>query len=147
MFRDPVADNFPMRHRPRSDHALATILLAGFALLGCATTRPIALHDEATVGLASYYASEHHGRRTASGARFDMNAMTAAHRSLPFGSRVRVKNLENGREVVVRINDRGPFRRGRIIDLSYAAARRIHMVGEGTARVRLDVLSLGDAGD
>mgnify|MGYP003693870381 CR=1 FL=1 len=60
---------------------------------------------------------------------------------------MRVKNLENGREVVVRINDRGPFRRGRIIDLSYAAARRIHMVGEGTARVPPDVLSLGDAGD
>jgi len=114
-------------------------LLPLIVLLGCTTTRPLA-SDERT-GFASYYGREHDGRRTASGARFDMHALTAAHPSLPFGTRVRVTNLENGRDVVVRINDRGPFARGRIIDLSYAAARKLRMIAQGTAHVRLEVLS------
>ena len=95
-------------------------------------------------GVASYYADQFHGRRTANGETFDMHAMTAAHRSLPFGTRVRVTNLDNGRSVVVRINDRGPFVEGRIIDLSYGAAGAVGMIGPGTARVRLEVLEMGD---
>jgi rare lipoprotein A len=86
-------------------------------------------------GLASWYGGEFHGRRTANGEVYDMHAMTAAHRTLPFDSRVRVTNLENGRTAEFRINDRGPFISGRIIDLSYSGARAIEMLGKGTARV------------
>jgi rare lipoprotein A len=91
----------------------------------------------AQTGIASYYAGEHHGRRTASGERFNMHAMTAAHRSAPFGTRLQVTNLANGRSVVVRVNDRGPFVRGRIVDVSSGAARALGMKGAGTARVRI----------
>lgn len=93
------------------------------------------------MGMASWYGKEFHGKRTASGEIFNMYAFTAAHRTLPFGTYARVRNLDNGRSVVVRINDRGPFTKGRIIDLSYAAARAIGMVGPGIARVVLNVLS------
>lgn len=92
------------------------------------------------VGEASWYGPGFHGNRTASGEVYDMEAMTAAHKRLPFGARVRVLNMDNGREIEVRINDRGPFARGRIIDLSRAAAREIGMLGSGTARVRISVL-------
>lgn len=88
-------------------------------------------------GLASWYGEPHHGRRTASGERFDKEALTAAHKSLPFGTRVRVENPATGQAVVVRINDRGPFTRGRIIDLSRAAAERIGLIEAGVARVVL----------
>jgi rare lipoprotein A len=91
------------------------------------------------VGLASWYGARHAGRRTANGERFDPGALTAAHRTLPFGSRVRVTNLENGRSVVVRINDRGPFAEGRVVDLSEAAARALGMTASGVARVLLEV--------
>ncbi|NUJ60589.1 septal ring lytic transglycosylase RlpA family protein [Halomonas taeanensis] len=90
--------------------------------------------------MASYYADRYHGRTTASGERFDQQALTAAHRTLAFGTRVRVTRLDNGREVTVRINDRGPFVRGRIIDLSKRAARQLGMVRDGTVKVRLSVL-------
>ncbi|MDI4636225.1 MULTISPECIES: septal ring lytic transglycosylase RlpA family protein [Halomonadaceae] len=92
------------------------------------------------MGMASYYADRYHGRTTASGERFDQQALTAAHRTLAFGTRVRVTRLDNGREVTVRINDRGPFVRGRIIDLSKRAARQLGMVRDGTVKVRLSVL-------
>lgn len=91
-------------------------------------------------GTASFYGRRFHGRRTANGERFDMNALTAAHRTLPFGSIVRVTNPANGRSVTVRINDRGPFIRGRVIDLSRAAARRIGMIHRGHAPVKLELL-------
>ena len=91
-------------------------------------------------GPASWYGGKFHGRRTANGERFDMNEMTAAHRSLPFGTRVRVTNERNGRSVVVRINDRGPFVGNRIIDLSRGAAAAVGMVNTGVAPVRIDVL-------
>lgn len=95
----------------------------------------------AVYGKAAWYGARHHGRRTASGESFDKNALTAAHRTLPFETRVRVTNLANGRQVMVRINDRGPYgRRTRIIDLSEAAARRLGMIRAGSARVRLEVL-------
>ena len=91
-------------------------------------------------GVASYYGRECKGRRTANGERFDPNQLTAAHRSLPFGTRVKVTNLDNGRHVVVRINDRGPYAKGRVLDLSRAAARKLGYVHEGTAHVRIEVL-------
>jgi rare lipoprotein A len=93
------------------------------------------------VGRASWYGEEFHGRRTANGEVYDMYAMTAAHRTLPFNTRVRVTNLENGRAAEVRINDRGPFISGRIIDLSYSGALAIEMVGKGTAKVSIEALS------
>ena len=92
-------------------------------------------------GVASYYGRRFHGRLTANGERFDMNAMTAAHKTLPFGSLVRVTNPRNGRSVTVRINDRGPFIAGRAIDLSRAAATEIGMIARGHARVQLEIVS------
>ena len=92
-------------------------------------------------GLASWYGKRFHGRRTASGERFDMAAMTAAHPSLPFGSQVRVTNLANDRSVVVMINDRGPFVKSRVIDVSHAAARQLGMLERGVAEVRVELLS------
>lgn len=96
-------------------------------------------------GEASWYGPGFHGRRTASGEIYDMEAMTAAHNQLPFGSLIRVVNLDNGREARVRVNDRGPFARGRVLDLSRAAARAIGMLGPGTARVRIEVLDADPA--
>ena len=95
-------------------------------------------------GYASFYADEFHGRKTANGETYDMNALTAAHRTLPFGTMVRVKNMSNSKLVVVRINDRGPFKDDRIIDLSLAAAKQIGLVGPGTALVRLEILARGE---
>jgi len=95
------------------------------------------------VGVASWYGPSFNGRRTASGEVFDMYALTAAHRSLPFGTLVRVTRLDNGASVVVRINDRGPFKKDRVIDLSYSAALKIGLVASGTAMVRLEVVSWG----
>ncbi len=94
-------------------------------------------------GIASWYGSVFNGRRTASGERFDMYAMTACHPTLPFGSLVRVKNLDNKRSVVVRITDRGYLFDGRIIDLSYAAAQKLAMTKDGLAQVDLEVISMG----
>ncbi|MBI4473392.1 MAG: septal ring lytic transglycosylase RlpA family protein [Acidobacteria bacterium] len=95
-------------------------------------------------GLASYYAEPYHGRRTANGETFDTyRAMTAAHRTLPFNTVVRVKNKNNGREVEVRINDRGPFIDGRVIDLSLIAARELDMVRAGVVPVRLEIVKAG----
>jgi rare lipoprotein A len=91
-------------------------------------------------GMASYYSYEG-GNRTATGERFNPQGLTAAHRSLPFGTRVRVTNTGNGRSVVVRINDRGPFIRGRVIDLSVSAARELGMISSGVAAVKLEILS------
>ncbi|WP_157858258.1 septal ring lytic transglycosylase RlpA family protein [Pelodictyon luteolum] len=91
-------------------------------------------------GRASYYALRFNGRRTASGEKHDGAELTAAHRTLPFGTSVRVTNLRNGKQVVVRINDRGPFRKGRIIDISPAAAREIGLIRSGTAKVRIETL-------
>jgi peptidoglycan lytic transglycosylase len=120
--------------------ALAAVLVLAVGASGCAATYAGTRPREAQVGVASYYGNGHDGHRTASGERFDMSEMTAAHRTLPFGTRVRVTNLANGRRAVVRINDRGPFKRKRIIDVSLAAARELGMVGRGTAKVRLEVV-------
>jgi rare lipoprotein A len=88
-------------------------------------------------GLASYYGPGLHGRKTANGERFDQNGLTAAHRTLRFGTCVRVVNMENGKSVEVRVNDRGPFKDERVIDVSLGAARKLEMVEKGLARVRL----------
>ena len=90
---------------------------------------------------ASYYADKFHGRKTSSGEIFDMNALTAAHKTLPFGTVVKVTNLENNKSVNVRINDRGPFVAGREIDISKAAATKLDMIKTGTARVSLTIVS------
>lgn len=95
-------------------------------------------------GVASYYATDFHGKLTSNGETFDMNALTAAHRTFPFGTRIRVTNLENFKTVLVRVNDRGPFKEGRIIDLALGAAKSIDLVKTGTARVKLEVLQWGD---
>ena len=92
-------------------------------------------------GYASWYGGKFHGRRTASGEIFNTNSLTAAHKTLPFGTIVKVTNIANGKFTLVRINDRGPFVPGRIIDLSRAAAEEIGMIGSGVARVRLDIVA------
>ena len=123
------------------------------AACGCASRPPVsapartphAVRGTTEEGVASWYGHPYHGRATTSGEVYDMHKLTAAHRTLPLGTRVRVQNLSNGREVEVRINDRGPFVESRVIDLSLAAARRIAMVGPGTARVRLRVLGSSGA--
>jgi rare lipoprotein A len=112
-----------------------TPALALLAFLPTAT-----LQANATEGMASYYGDRFDGRRTASGVRFDQDALTAAHRTLEFGTRVTVTNKANGRSVDVVINDRGPFSRGRTIDLSKAAAREIGMLSRGVAPVRLEIV-------
>jgi rare lipoprotein A len=111
------------------------------AVVSAAFTAPVAFdgaaHAESWTGKASYYS---HGARTASGARFNPGAMTAAHRTLPFGSRLRVTNLANQRSVLVTVNDRGPFSGGRILDLSAGAANVIGMRQSGVARVHIERL-------
>ncbi len=92
-------------------------------------------------GIASWYGSDFHGKPTASGEIYNMYSMTAAHKTLPLGTYVKVTNLENGRSVIVKINDRGPFVKGRIIDLTYTAAKKLDMIHKGTARVRINIVS------
>ena len=107
------------------------------------TTMAVANHcAPATLqeGVASYYADKHHGRMTANGETFDMYALTAAHRKLPFGTKLKVTSLVNNRSVIVRINDRGPYVNGRVIDLSYGAAVELQMLKSGLAEVRLEVV-------
>ena len=134
--------------RLRLPRNLAPLAIALVALAGCAS-RPTAATNAkrpaggASVGMASYYADKFQGRPTASGERFDNASLTAAHRTLPFGTRVRVTNLDNGRSVTVRVNDRGPFVKGRIIDLSVAAAKRIDMIRAGVVRVRVEPVDGG----
>jgi rare lipoprotein A len=122
------------------------VLWTVLCLSGCATAGgpsgpgPRAPSSDLERGRASYYHSRFHGNRTASGERYDETTLTAAHRTLPFGTRVRVTNLDNGRSVVVTIVDRGPFARGRVIDVSRLAARKLGFLRDGTARVTLEVL-------
>ncbi len=107
------------------------------------TGRSIVSNERCLVaeGKASYYSNHFHGRKTASGESFNHRHFTAAHRSLPFGTSVRVINLENGKNVVVRITDRGPHMKGRIIDVSQAAAKEIGLFGNGTANVRIEAFN------
>jgi len=125
---------------------LSAPLLMALLAFACATARPRTAGSTFERGVASWYGPGFHGRATASGERYDMDALTAAHPSLPFGTLVEVVNLDNGRRVTVRINDRGPFEKGRVIDLSRAAARAIGMLGPGTARVELVAVGVAPAG-
>ncbi|MCI0747222.1 MAG: septal ring lytic transglycosylase RlpA family protein [Verrucomicrobia subdivision 3 bacterium] len=143
-----------------NERALKTLLLlSAIALVvmflgsGCASANRAGLvaPDERTpsratagkvqMGEASFYDNKFHGRRTASGERYDKSRLTAAHRTYPFGTTLRVTHLGNRRTVIVRVNDRGPFARGRIIDLSLAAARRLEMIRSGTARVKVEIIT------
>ena len=126
---------------------LLPIVLVSIVLAGACAQRkgpsasPASIQGQhVETGQASWYGKAHHGELTASGERFDMHALTAAHPTLPFGTIVRVTQIKSGKSVNVRINDRGPFRSGRIIDLSYEAARRLGIVARGTARVELTVI-------
>ena len=123
-----------------------SLAVLALAAAGCASTRP----SRATttppapgtrvVGFASWYGQRHQGRATASGEAFDMTKLTAAHRTMPFGTRLRVTNVENGRSVVVRVNDRGPWVDDRVLDVSLAAARALGMTGDGVTKVEIVVL-------
>ena len=129
----------------RSTRRFACLGLASLILIGCASeqarvpAKPVADGSDGEIarGLASWYGDKFHGRRTANGERFDMHALTAAHPSLPFGTRLMVRNPDNGREVTVRVNDRGPFAGARIIDLSRAAAQAIGLLEAGVGTVVL----------
>ena len=142
---------------------MAVLLLLVCGVSGCVVTRPQApvaspardarpmterspvpsrsqAGNRPEIGLASWYGEPHHGQPTASGEIFDMARLTAAHRTLPLGTRLRVKNLENGRTVRVRVNDRGPYIAGRVLDLSRGAARALGMVERGVVPVELDIV-------
>lgn len=125
-------------------HRIASVILCVVALLlaGCATAPAarVASSPPTEVGIASYYHDDLHGRTTASGEAYDRNAWTAAHRTLPFGTRVRVRNQANGRTVELTINDRGPFVEGRILDVSRRAAEALEFVDEGLTEVTVEVL-------
>jgi rare lipoprotein A len=132
---------------------------AVIALIGCtASPRFVSVRDQGrrTVigektplgpaieeGMASYYADQFDRRQTSNGEVYDMYALTAAHPTHPFNTRVKVTNLDNGRSVVLRINDRGPFVKDRVIDVSYTAAKQLQMIGTGTAQVRIEVIEWG----
>jgi len=137
----------PQRNLARAGF-LTALLLTSF---GCARVMPSAPAapaapplgpDWSEVGVASWYGPPFHGRTTASGEVYDMEAMTAAHQTLPFGTVLSVWNFDNGLTTTVRVNDRGPFVRNRIVDLSRRAARELDMIRPGTAQVRLSILSL-----
>ena len=115
-------------------------LALGLAAITAAGLQPSDVQAASQCGKASWYK---YGSRTASGERMNTNVLAAAHRSLPFGTKVRVDNLDNGRSVVVRINDRGPFVRGRVIDVTRAAAQQLDFLGSGVTQVRLTVVDGG----
>jgi len=138
-------------HRSRRA-CLATALVAGGCSLAGGHPAPLptpsaeAAPGWTAAGIASWYGQPHHGNPTASGEIFDQEAATGAHRTLPFGTRIRVENLDNGRSAILTINDRGPFVKDRILDVSRRVARELGMLGLGTARVRITVLELPKGG-
>lgn len=117
---------------------MALLLLMATAACSPAGRAAVRPGHDAWVSVASWYGPKYHGRRTASGEVYDMHGLSAAHRTLPFGTRLRVTSLSSRRSVVVKVNDRGPFIDGRELDLSYGAAKAIGMVEEGVARVRIE---------
>lgn len=132
---------------PMTKFSVYLFVLPALILLleGCAGIRPADIEKDGRPvkgchvekGAASYYADKFNGRRTASGERFSNSDMTAAHRTLPFGTQLTVHNPANGKKVIVRVNDRGPFIRGRVIDVSKAAARELGLIGPGVAPVEV----------
>lgn len=129
--------------------ALCFVTLAAVFSASCARKKPAPRLPSppppgwSESGIASWYGHPYHGRKAANGETYDMDKLTAAHRTLPFGALVEVENRDNGRKTTVRITDRGPFVDGRVIDLSRAAAKEIGMIGPGTARVRLTLIGYG----
>lgn len=117
------------------------LFLLSLLYIGCGS--PITRSLGTQEGLASYYSTEFHGRKTSSGEIFDKDALTAAHRTYPFGTILLVTNQKNGKQVEVKVNDRGPVKPERIIDLSYGAAIEIDMVRDGLVRVRVEVIEWG----
>ena len=128
-------------------HLIARVGISVAVLLAAVTGAETANAKEKPSGMrvasgsASWYGPGFHGRKTANGERYDMHGLTAAHRSLPFGTKVRVTNRKNGKSVVVRINDRGPYAGGRVIDLSRGAAQAVSMIDSGVVPVNLEVLN------
>ncbi len=140
MALSPCSRPFALRRR-RIIVVVAVIALSASCARRKQVPKPLApLPGTVERGIASWYGYPYHGRRAANGEIYDMESLTAAHRTLPFGSWVEVENLNNGRTVQVRITDRGPFVEGRIIDLSHAAAKQIEMIGPGVVPVRLTVI-------
>jgi rare lipoprotein A len=139
---DPSRDSRSFAGRCRGALVLVVVLTLATS---CVKRRPVRaplapVPGSVEYGIASWYGYPYHGRRSANGETFDMEKLTAAHRTLPFGSWVEVQNLSNGKKVQVRITDRGPFVEGRIVDLSHAAARQIDMLRAGIVKVRLEVI-------
>lgn len=136
----------------RAVRSPALLIFVAAAWSGCAVSPRHASHvpPSGTVpayraeGIASWYGPGFHGRKTASGERFNQRDLTCAHRTLPFGTKLKVTNLNNGEELIVTVNDRGPFVRSRIVDLSREAARRLDILGMGTARVRLETVTASE---
>ena len=127
---------------------IAVALLIAAAPVAAQDAAPVAPAPASSIlasGMASYYGDAHAGNRTASGERFDPDGMTAAHRSLPFGTKLRVTDPATGRSVIVRVNDRGPFHKGRILDLSEAAARELGIVRRGRAMVQIALVDTATA--
>lgn len=121
---------------------LLTVII--FLFIGVSQPTFAQSNDKTQVGAASWYGSKYHGRKTSSGERYNKNEMTAAHKTLPFGTMVKVTNPANDKSVILRINDRGPFVGKRIIDVSEAAARKLGMHSEGVAKVKVEVLDKSD---
>lgn len=136
------------------------ILLLTIAVLGCSTapryggkgapkksrktSSKIKGHRRIQTGMSSYYAEDFHGKVTANGETYDMYGLTAAHKTLPLNTLVRVTNLDNKKSIILRINDRGPYAKGRILDCSYGAAVKLGFVGIGTAKVKIEIIEIGD---
>ena len=119
----------------------ALVILIGFVLCIRITSSVrvrLFKHNNSQTGIASFYGRDFHGKQTASGEIFNMRRCSAAHRTLPFGTLVRVTNVSNGKRLIVKVNDRGPFVSGRIIDLSYGAAKRLDMIEQGITKVNLE---------
>jgi rare lipoprotein A len=135
---DKIADAVP-RAEPLSASGNSPYVVFGKRYVPLTTTE-----NYRQRGVASWYGRKFHGRRTSSGEKYDMYAMTAAHKTLPLPSFVKVRNLDNNREVIVRVNDRGPFLHNRLIDLSYAAAHRLGVIKTGTARVEVTAVGPGN---
>jgi len=137
-----------LSYNPKTRKCFDFIALWGFiavlmvALNGCGAIHNAQMHEMNKVqfGIASWYSNDFHGNKTSNGEKYNKDDFTAAHRMLPFGTIVKVTNVKNGRNAYVRINDRGPHKASRKVDLSYASAKKIGMINDGTARVRLEVV-------